>query len=640
MQGPTGIIRAATITATALVCAALCRCKSPGAYRAEADEAAYSIIESHQQDALGRTEPFTIERPQDTLRRRLLVGQELPYATAASLSTKDIQPIEQWPDDDYLSRPDPDGSEPPWTVSGTLQVTLADALRIGARNSRDYQTRKEQVFQAALALDLERWEFRNQWAGLLAGDASADLAPEDDEAGVTSTGELALLRRFETGMTFLGRIGFDLAQLLTGDSSSSLGLFADATVTIPLMRGSGRFVVTEPLTQADRDVVYAIYDFEQFKRDFAVQVATDYLSVLQLLDELRNNEENYRWLIAETARARRMAATGRLPEFQVDQARQDELDARNQWIESLQEHDRRLDAFKELLGLAPDADVVLDEQELRRLVLESATFLPASAAGGTPDSADQAQRPQRLQEQEQEALEQPVELRPPSREGGGPREIEPTRAVILALLNRPDLRTAIGRIYDAQRTVAVAADQLRADLTLLGRGSIGARRRLADADLPDADLRFDEGAYSVLLNLNLPLYRIPERNVYRNSLIALEQAVRNAQAVEDRIKLDVREDLRTLVESRERLIVQAEAVDLARRRVQSTQLFLRAGRAEIRDVLEAQSDLLDARNSLSFEVVQYRVSDLSLQRDMGMLEVSETGLWTEFVPPEPQPLDG
>ena len=59
-------------------------CSSPNDYRLEADRVAYGIIQKAQRAALGRTEPFTIETPADTLRRRLLLGQKLPSAAPAS----------------------------------------------------------------------------------------------------------------------------------------------------------------------------------------------------------------------------------------------------------------------------------------------------------------------------------------------------------------------------------------------------------------------------------------------------------------------------------------------------------------------------------------------------------------------------
>ena len=600
-------------------------CKSPKTYRQEADAVAYATIAHQQEQALDRTEPFTIDRPSETLRRRLLLGQDLPYASSASLGTRDLEPIEQWPDDDYLVKTVDTG--PPivrWDSGPPVSLTLVQALQVGARNSRDYQTQKESVIQAALRLDLERDDFRNTWIGMTDSLASVDLSADDTVVGVENTLSTSLARKFASGVSFATSLSVDLVKLVTMDRSSSLGLAADATVSIPLLRGSGRFVVTEPLTQAERNVVYAIYDFERFKRTFAVSIASDYLEVLQQFDQVQNAQENYKRLITSTRRARRLADAGRLPEMQVDQSVQDELRARDRWVSSRQTYSRRLDAFKILLGLPTDAALELDRSELERLTAAAGHLL---APGGT----DQEKQ---MEPTDAVAADAPIELIEPDHQGAGPLEIDELKAIRMALDHRLDLKVAIGQIFDAQRTVAVAADNLRADLTLFGSAAAGERRTLASAGLQDAELRPEKGLSSVVATLGLPLERTAERNLYRNSLINLEQLVRNAQELEDQIKFDIRDHLRDLLESREQLQIQVQSVAVARRRVASTDLFLKAGRAEIRDLLEANEDLTSAQNALTSAVVEYRVSELDMQRDLGMLQVDEKGIWQEFVAEE------
>ena len=607
------------LIAILFVVAAVGGCKSPTEHRREADRVAYDIITQKQEQALGRAEPFTIERPSQTLRRQLLLGQNLPRATPVSLGTRDIEPIEQWPDESYLK---PAGDQPgptvPWESEEPLHLSLVETLQVGARNSRDYQTQKEGVFQTALRLDLERDAFRNTWTGLLESLTSADL-PGADVVGVENTASVDLDRRFENGVTFAAGLMVDLVKLLTMDGASSLGLLADASISVPLLRGSGRFVVTEPLTQADRDAVYAIYEFERFKRTFAVRIASDYLEVLQQLDQVRNAEKNYKRLIASTRRARRLADAGRLPEIQVDQATQDELRARDRWVSARQSYMRRLDGFKTLLGLPTDASIELDRQELGRL---------SAVAGGTLGHEQPAPRDQFAGN----AADAPVELTPPDRTHAGPLELDERHAIELALAHRLDLKVAVGRVFDAQRTAAVAADMLRADLTLLGSGAFGERRTLASAGVADADLRPEEGTYFVGATLDLPLERTAERNLYRNSLVSLERAARDVQDLEDQVKLEVRNQLRDLLEFRERLQIQSRSVSVAERRVASTDLFLQAGRTEIRDVLEAQEALISAQNALTSARVGYRVAELELQRDLGLLDVNEKGIWREYDP--------
>jgi len=205
-------------------------------------------------------------------------------------------------------------------------------------------------------------------------------------------------------------------------------------------------------------------------------------------------------------------------------------------------------------------------------------------------------------------------------------------AIELGLENRLDLRVAQGKVYDAQRVVVVSADALGAELTLFGKAGLGESRSIATAGLDNAELRTDKGIFSALLTLDLPFERTAERNVYRNSFIVLERAVRDVQKLEDQMKLSIRKRLRDMYESRESLRIQARAVSLAEKRVKSTSLFFEAGRAKVRDLLEAQDALLSAKNGLTAAAVDYRVAELEFQRDTGLLQIDEKGIWQEYTP--------
>jgi len=387
-----------------------------------------------------------------------------------------------------------------------------------------------------------------------------------------------------------------------------------------LLRGRGAHIVTEPLTQAERNVIYAIWNFERYKRVFAVNIAARYLAVLQALDRVANEEGNYKRAIVSARWSQQRADTGDLDIVQADQAVQNELRARNSWVLAMQSYERSLDEFKILLGLPVDAKIELERGELDNLVdVVSAATIDLSKFVRDPNEdippADAA-----------------VELELPSDEGAGAFEIDRAVAIGLALENRLDLQVAQEGVYDAQRDVIVKADQLGADLTLLGTASMGGRRSVGSATSDDARLRLNDAAYSGLLTLDLPIERLAERNNYRNSLIDLEAAVRRVQDLEDQVKLDVRDALRVLQSTRETLQIQARAVEVAQRRVKGAEMSLEEGRAQMRDILEAQNSLVSAQNSLTGAVINYRVTELELQRDMGLLAVDEQGLWHEFAP--------
>jgi outer membrane protein TolC len=119
----------------------------------------------------------------------------------------------------------------------------------------------------------------------------------------------------------------------------------------------------EPLTQAERNVVYATWQFERFKRTFAVNVAQDYFVVLRQMDSVVNSEDNYRSAIASARWSRRQADAGRITQIDVDRATQRELEARNGWISAKAQYRNRLDAFKSAIGLPPDARLELDPND-------------------------------------------------------------------------------------------------------------------------------------------------------------------------------------------------------------------------------------------------------------------------------------
>jgi len=594
-------------------------CQSPAEYRLEADEAASEIIQEKMQ-AIGRTGQFSIERPSDILRHRLLTGQNLPYAGPASLGADRLDTIEHWPEDGYPAKHG-SASDLFSDVNSPVKLSLEQALQIGARNSFEYQTLKEEVFKSALDLDLKRDEFRNTFYSQVTNLLSTNTTGDRTVSGVETGGDLTVTRKLESGAELTTSLAVDLANLLTMGGASSVGIAGDATISIPLLRGSGKHIVTEPLTQAERQVVYAIWEFERFKETFAVSIASQYFATLRQLDAVKNNEENYRSLILSARRSRRLADAGRLQEVQVDQAVQNELTARQRWISAVESYNGRLDDFKSALGLPPDAAIELDKQELERLVSASSKLIEQMSG----NNASQESR-------ETPALDSPVELVPPNPMDAGPLEIDPGVGIRIALESRLDLRVALGKVYDAQRAVVVAADDLGAELTLFGSAEVGESRTVGSADLEDARLRIDEGVYSALLTLDLPLERTEERNNYRKSFIELERAVRDVQQLEDQIKLAVRDALRKLLETRESLNIQSKAVAVAQKRVKSVNMFLEAGRVQVRDLLEAQEALLSAQNGLTAAAADYRIAELELQRDMGALKINEKGLWQEYRP--------
>jgi outer membrane protein TolC len=594
-----------------------CSAKS---HRLAADKTALSIIKKEQTKLLGKADDFSIEKPSDILRRRLLTEQELAMSGKESLGTDALDKIPHWPEKKYPA---------PITTPGDklaipadkkpLVINFSQALQIAAENSPDYQSQKENLFKSALALDLNRNDY--SLIAKLKGDStlSVDKTQPDTVKGLEHGGDLGLSQTLKDGSKLAANLAFDLVSLLTQGKQSSSAISGDASITIPLLRGSKTYIYSENLTQAQRNVMYAVWEFERYKKTFAVNIASNYFNVLRQIDQMNNSAENYKILISSARRTRRLADAGRLTEIEVDQAVQNELLARNRWISATSQYNNRIDSFKQLLGLPPDAFVELDRSDLESLITYIQTIVPkigaedVSETGKTIPPADT-----------------PITLTEPDRSDIGPMELEERVAIELGIKNRLDLKVLEGRVYDAQRSVVIKADALGTELTFMGQARAGESRTIGMATMENGKLRPNMGFYSALLSIDLPIERTAERKAYRESYISLESAVRNFQNLEDDIKLSVRQSLRSMSEAREGLKIQNRAVSVAEKRVKSTTLFFEAGRAQIRDLLEAQDALLTARNSLTSAVIDYRIAELEFQKNTELLEIDKDGLLKEF----------
>jgi outer membrane protein TolC len=270
------------------------------------------------------------------------------------------------------------------------------------------------------------------------------------------------------------------------------------------------------------------------------------------------------------------AAAGRKPQYEVDQAQQDVLRARDSFVRTHLDYQQALDEFKIILSLPTDVDITLDQNELKAL---------ESIGVSEPDYMVDA-------------------------------------AVETALLRRLDLANSIDNIDDALRRVILASEGLGTQLNITGTADVSSAGKTGFQKL-----QFHDGSYSLGVFADLPFERTVQRNAYRKALVELEQFQRDYDNTMDTVKLEVRQTYRQLQETAERYRIQKNSVDLAQKRVESTTLLLQAGRVTTRDLLEAQNAFVEAQNNLTAALVAHAVAKLSFFRDTGLLQVKPDGMW-------------
>lgn len=513
------------------VCAAtlLAACYSPEANREWADRATYGVLAETSKRVTGDERDFVVERAVDTLRRRLLTSRD------------------------------------------PVRLTLTDALDVAAENSRDFQRQKEVLYLAALTLT----GVVNDFSWRFGGGGSGTVSGSGDESSSASLGEdLSAAANSTAGTSVV--VGFAqtfLRSLLNGgtfDGSSILNL----TLTQPLMRGAGRHIAREPLTQAERNVIYAMRTFERFRAQFAVDVVSDYWTIVQQMADLRNVDANYQSLVKSREEIEELYRAGRRTIVDLGRAQQSEYAADAQRVSAQNRLQTTLDRFKLTLGLPVTAQVDLDSDELQRL----------SEVGVTQVQLAEAD------------------------------------AIALSLERRYDYRTSVDQVEDAGRRVLIAENGLSFGVDFTTAVNVPAE--------PGVGLNYDWSRiqWSAGLDVDLLLNRVPPRNAYRSTLITFDQTMRAREQTEDQLTANVRASLRNIQTAFDSYRIQKVAVDLAEQRVEATTDLYSAGRVQAFDKLDAQNSLVTAQLNRNAAIVSYAIARLELMNDLEAIRLDPQGL--------------
>ncbi len=475
-----------------------------------------------------------------------------------------IGDVEKDPNDLYF--------DPNYIPAGV--VSLAEAVAIATARNRDYQLQKENLYLTALDLTLFRHDFAPKWFGTI--DAAYINRADNGGETVGAGGALGFNQLLADGTEISTSITTDWLKYLTGESDASLGSILTGTISKPLLRGAGKDIVQENLTQAERNVLYQIRTFSRYRKSFVVSTVSEYFRVLQAHDRVKNAESNYKSLLLSYEQSKANAEAGRLAKLEADQTEQRMLQARDSLASSERLYQQALDVFKIKLAIPTNASLELDPNALVTL------------------SAMEVIEPQ----------------------------FDVEDAIKTALSLRFDLATINDQVDDARRKIKVSENALQADLNL-----VASSRVASTPDTEAARLRFNDGAYTIGAELDLPLDRMAERNVYRESLITLMQRQRSYDNAVDNVMLDVRNNYRSLIENAQRYQIQKKSLALAEERVSSTTLLFQAGRAQARDLLDSQDSLLSAQNDTTSTLIDYNIAKLSFYRDIEVLTVKPDGLW-------------
>ncbi|MCP4251263.1 MAG: TolC family protein [bacterium] len=536
----------------------------------EADREVNDLIASRQQAALGETHPVHIGDESGQINSTGGMYRFAPHPVDPDVPEGFKRPAAE--PGDATSQPADADQEPVFT--------LADCLAYALDHAREYQTAKEDLYLSALALTLER----HLWTPRFSGELSFEFADygqvRDFDRAMTAVASLAVEQRLPLGGTVTARVidrwMRDLVVHTTSGETGDIILSTD----IPLLRGAGR-VAYESRYQTERDLIYAVRDFERFRRQFVVDLAGDYFDLLSTRARIESARAQAYSLTEARDQAMAKKDMTRAEPLDFERADVAYRNARNGVISAREQYDSSLDQFKIRLGMSTAERLDLAREE--------------------------------------------IELFEP--------DVSEADAVHTALRYRLDLLNQQDAVDDARRGVKIAQNNLLPDFNFTGSVSMN-----TNPNKPSTlEYNTERTTWRGMVELELPLDRKEERNLFRSALIDLRRSERRHEEFSDRVRAEVRRAKRQIALFRLTLEIQAENTTIGEfRAAQAKALWDRGRLRSNRDVIEAENDLRDARNTYADAQADYRVAILDFLLSAGALRIRDDGGWVTYpAPPAP-----
>ena len=480
-----------------------------------------------------------------------------------------------------------------YVTEGKLRLSLRDAVVLTLENNSEVRVRETQVETSKFSLLGAHGPFDPVLSSVdninsttsppytfLQGTGSSNV----NFKSTTKSIQFNYSQMFESGTTFLG--GFNT---FINSSNSSFFLFNPYTastlnfqLTQPLLRNGWLAANRAPLVIARRNL-------QQSRAAFVAEVSNNILQAV-----------NQYWAVVQ--------ARGNLEVAQASMAA----------AESTYKRDKR--ALE--LGALPPLDIYRSESQVasRRVqVIESEYALrQAEDALRLTIGADQDPYFQTLDLQLTERPEPGDEL----------RTIDAASVLQTALAKRPEFEVAQAALARDETQIRLARNHLLPQLDLLAlyaSNGVGGRTGIDTIGQPLSSswlnqmFGFGYPTYEAQLTLSLPLKNRAAKAEMGSALVSRRSDLYNQRYIREQVTLDVTNAVHQLEQAKLSVAAGKEALDLAQKTLAAEQRKYELGSGTIFFVLEAQTELASAQQSLLQSEVGYQMAIASVDHATGEL---------------------
>jgi len=283
----------------------------------------------------------------------------------------------------------------PWDEKGFVRLDRRTAVQLALLHSPQYQQELEDIYLSALQVSLQRFRFQVQFFGgndtFFTRRGPLGGRGPDSSTLQTST-PISARRLMATGTQLVVEVANSITWQFSGRDGYTAVTPISLSIVQPLLRGAGRAVILEDLTQAERNLLANLRQFERFRQGFYLNVVAGlspgpgpspggislggaspgltasvggYLSLVEQEIQIRNQRANVASLRDSLERIDAFYAAGRISRRQVDEIRQNLYSSQLQLLARQNTYANQLDAYKILLGLPPHLPVRIEDPFLQ-----------------------------------------------------------------------------------------------------------------------------------------------------------------------------------------------------------------------------------------------------------------------------------
>jgi outer membrane protein len=479
-------------------------------------------------------------------------------------------------------------------VDGKLTLSLEDAIRLALANNTDIRLDHAQIefaddnlHRALAPFDpLVTSSFFDQRQK---SPASTQLQGASVLNALTQTTQFNYAQTFQTGTNF--QTSFNADKLSSNSSfnfvNPAISTFLQFTVTQPLLRNRGLFPNRAPILIAQRNLKQAHASFAGEVNDVVLQAITDYWNVILARENLAVQRKSQEEAEKSYEHDKKALSLGALPPLDIYRSESQVASRRVSVIQAEYALTQAVDQFRQVIGADLDPNIRALEVQLSEspepgedlLTMDIATALSRAAAN----------RP------EFEALRQQLSA-------------DEISIRLAHNLLQPDLE-----LSGQYASNGLGGDQFNAGVppVLIATGGLGTSLNQV--------FHFNSPTYTATLSLTLPIKNHAAEANLGDALVSQRRDQYQERETKQNVTLEATNAVHLLEVSKLTVEAAKVALDLAQKTLKAEERKYELGSETIFFVLEAQTELSTAEQSLVQAQVNYQLAVAAVDHATGDL---------------------